>query len=351
MEILPVLDPLDKPKEGLWYSLIPRGGAPGVSVGHTCTFYASEDGDKGKIVIVGGANPSGSFSHSYIINLGNYEWDIPEWEGLDSRYEHCSFVPDTSPHSLWLFGGAQQNGNRQCIQTIQLNDSNPTWKNISVNGKPPSGRTYHTNSACIGNRLFVFSGGEAGAMPVSDPKLHVFDTVSFTWSQPETHGTPPPARHGHIVVAVGLRIFIHGGMSGDKFYNDMYSLETELMKWEKVQTKGEPPPAVAAHSAVALEQNIYVFGGMTIDGACNFMYKFNTDNNLWTKMKFDGDMPPNRLDHSMCLVPLNVSEESEDGKQVNKTVHLAFAFGGMDTQGIIHNDCIVTVLTDRKSVV
>uniref|UniRef100_A0A3Q3EE77 Rab9 effector protein with kelch motifs n=1 Tax=Labrus bergylta TaxID=56723 RepID=A0A3Q3EE77_9LABR len=100
--------------------------------------------------------------------LDNHEWDIPEWEGLDSRYEHCCFVPESCPQSLWVFGGAQQSGNRNCIQN-----------SVSVNGKPPSPRTYHTSSACLGDRLYVFSGGEAGAAPVADPTLHVFDTASW----------------------------------------------------------------------------------------------------------------------------------------------------------------------------
>lgn len=52
------------------YSLIPRGSTPDVSVGHTCTFIPSVDEGKGRILIVGGANPSGSFSHSHTINLG-----------------------------------------------------------------------------------------------------------------------------------------------------------------------------------------------------------------------------------------------------------------------------------------
>ena len=54
------------------YSLIPTGGGPGVTVGHTCTYLpGSENGSKGKILIVGGANPNGSFSESHVINLGN----------------------------------------------------------------------------------------------------------------------------------------------------------------------------------------------------------------------------------------------------------------------------------------
>lgn len=56
------------------YSLIPRGSAPGVSVGHTCTFITSDEEGKGTILIVGGADPSGSFSHSHIINLGKIKY-------------------------------------------------------------------------------------------------------------------------------------------------------------------------------------------------------------------------------------------------------------------------------------
>lgn len=247
------------------YSLIPKGSAPGVSVGHTCSFIPSEDEGKGRILIVGGANPSGSFSHSHTINLGNakticfrlchqvynarfrscvvilffetmflfimtclkfdfcslhldnHEWDIPEWDGLDSRYEHCSFVPQSYPQSLWVFGGAEQSGNRNCVQKLQhigklpqhmvqllkqtseylhvtlsyfwpvfvdniclsvlvCPGSGSDWKTVVVNGEAPSPRTYHTNTACLGDRLYVFCGGEAGAAPVSDLKLHVFDS-------------------------------------------------------------------------------------------------------------------------------------------------------------------------------
>lgn len=63
-------------------------------------------------------------------------------------------------------------------------------------------------------------------------------------------------------------------------------------------------------------------------------------------MKFEGDMPPNRLDHSMCLLPWKVcGEEAASNPATSETVNLAFVFGGMDTQGIIHNDCIVTVVS------
>lgn len=50
--------------------MVPRGGGPGVSVGHTCAYVPAKDSGKGKILIVGGANPNGSFSESHVLDLG-----------------------------------------------------------------------------------------------------------------------------------------------------------------------------------------------------------------------------------------------------------------------------------------
>ncbi|KAJ8408742.1 hypothetical protein AAFF_G00253770 [Aldrovandia affinis] len=52
------------------------------------------------------------------------------------------------------------------------------------------------------------------------------NAVSLTWQQPERQGRPPPARHGHMVAAVGSKLYIHGGLAGEKFHSDMYSLDT-----------------------------------------------------------------------------------------------------------------------------
>uniref|UniRef100_A0A669D6V8 Rab9 effector protein with kelch motifs n=1 Tax=Oreochromis niloticus TaxID=8128 RepID=A0A669D6V8_ORENI len=132
----------------------------------------------------------------------NHEWDMAEGEGLQARYEHCRFVTKSCLQSLLVFGGAQQNRNCNCIQNVQMADSNPHW-NVVTNGTPPSPRTYHTTSACLGTgflcfHLFVFSGGEIGSAPASYSKLHVFDTglcqINYILiiSYPETnviHGT------------------------------------------------------------------------------------------------------------------------------------------------------------------
>ncbi|CAO2597794.1 Rab9 effector protein with kelch motifs, partial [Lemmus lemmus] len=275
--------------------------------------------------------------------LGTQQWDTATREGLLPRYEHASFIPSCTPHSIWVFGGADQSGNRNCLQVLNLGDSGletRTWTTPEVSSPPPSPRTFHTSSAAIGNQLYVFGGGERGAQPVQDVTLHVFDASTLTWSQPETHGSPPSPRHGHVMVAAGTKLFIHGGLAGDKFFDDLHCIDTSNMKWQMLSPTGAVPSGCAAHAAVAVGKHVYVFGGMTPTGALNTMYKYHTEKQHWTALQFDTFLPPGRLDHSMCVIPWPVMSTSENCEAES----LCFVFGGMNTEGEIYDDCIVTVV-------
>ncbi|XP_074829755.1 rab9 effector protein with kelch motifs isoform X3 [Natator depressus] len=359
-KLLPVLEPGAVPQKATWYTLFPLGEGPSARVGHNCLYLPpAPAAGKGKVVIVGGADPNGSFSDAHIIDLDKHQWAMPGWVGLLPRYEHATFIPTSSPTSLWVFGGADQSGNRNCVQVLNLETG--IWESPKVIGTQPIPRTFHTSSAAIGDQLYVLGGGDKGAEPVKDPQLHVFDTATLTWSQPEVHGNPPSPRHGHVVVAVGTKLFIH-----------------DVMTWEKLPAAGDVPGGRAAHSAAAFGNHLYIFGGMDPTGALDTMYKYHIENQQWTLLEFDSPLPPGRLDHSMCIVPwqvcVNVKNSDSEavtsrntiGKEATETVsdegdsdqekqigkgctedklmYLFLIFGGMDTQGEIHRDCIVNLI-------
>ncbi|KAM8801066.1 rab9 effector protein with kelch motifs isoform 2-T3 [Rhynchonycteris naso] len=317
MKLLPVLEPGDKPKKATWYTLAPPGESPCARVGHSCSYLPPVgDAKRGKVFIVGGADPNRSFSDVHTMDLGTHRWDLAASEGLLPRYEHASFIPSSTPHSIWVFGGANQSGNRNCLQVLNL------------------------------------------------------DTL--TWSQPETLGKPPSPRHGHVMVAAGTKLFIHGGLAGDKFYDDLHCIDINDMKWQKLSPTGAAPTGCAAHSAVAVGKHLYVFGGMTPTGALDTMYQYNIEKQHWTLIKFDTFLPPARLDHSMCIIPwpeMCTSEEEDSNpvtqdrdaekggstdtgvipggdshKESQADSLLCFVFGGMNTEGEIYDDCIVTVV-------
>ncbi|KAJ7425254.1 rab9 effector protein with kelch motif protein [Pitangus sulphuratus] len=141
--------------------------------------------------------------------------------------------------------------------------------------------------------------------------------ATLTWSQPDTRGDPPSPRHGHAVVAVGTKLFIHGGLAGDVFYNDLFCIDTGRQQW--------------------------------------------------TLLQFESPLPAGRLDHAMCVIPWQAGTQGDmgappagteppvegdstgplqqgQGSTEDTVVHLLLVFGGMDTQGQLHRDCLVTLL-------
>ncbi|KFQ93072.1 Rab9 effector protein with kelch motifs, partial [Nipponia nippon] len=240
-----------------------------------------------------------------------------------------------------------------------------TWESPEVSGVQPLPRTFHTSSAAIGDRLYVFGGGDKGAEPVTDQRLHVFDTATLTWSQPDTRGDPPSPRHGHVVVAVGTKLFIHGGLAGDIFYNDLFCIDITDMRWVKIPATGDVPGGRASHSSAAFQDHVYIFGGMGPGGALDTTYKYHTEKQQWTLLQFDPPLPAGRLDHAMCVVPWRASgtgaaprderagEESrtaeeggreEEGRAEDAVVHLLLVFGGMDMRGEVRRDCLVSLI-------
>ncbi|XP_050616519.1 rab9 effector protein with kelch motifs isoform X2 [Macaca thibetana thibetana] len=321
MKQLPVLEPGDKPRKATWYTLTLPGDSPCARVGHSCSYLPPVGNAKrGKVFIVGGANPNRSFSDVHAMDLGKHQWDLVTCKGLLPRYEHASFIPSCTSDHIWVFGGANQSGNRNCLQV--LNPETRMWTTPEVTSSPPSPRTFHTSSAAIGNQLYVFGGGERGAQPVQDTKLHVFDASN--------------------------------------------------MKWQKLSPTGAAPAGCAAHSAVAVGNHLYIFGGMTPAGALDTMYQYHTERQHWTLLKFDSFLPPGRLDHSMCIIPwpvtcasekedsnsLTLNHEAEKRDSADKVMShsgdsheegqtdtlLCLVFGGMNTEGEIYDDCIVTIV-------
>ena len=89
-------------------------------------------------------------------------------------------------------------------------------------------------------------------------------------------GDSPKPRHGHAMAAVGAKVFLHGGMAGSTFYDDLHVLDLERKAWVSVKRKRTSPCARAAHAMVACGSDVFVFGGMNRDGALDDLHKLDT---------------------------------------------------------------------------
>lgn len=338
MEILPILERNDSPKLNVWYVLSPEGDAPCVRVGHTCNFVSEEPP---RVLVIGGANPDGSFADVYILDLDKFQWSKPDWPGISSRYEHSAFIPDCDQKKVYVFGGAQQATNLNDVQI--LDQENGKWETAETHGNTPSPRTCHS-MASVGSKFYVFGGGLSGPDPVPDVAIHVFNAEDNSWSQPDVSGNPPCSRHGHISVAVGIYIYIHGGMAGTNIFDDLYKFDTVNHTWSKLQQKGHAPSSRTAHAATSIGKKVFIHGGMSAVGAAlDDVYSLDTETLRWTQISIDGPSPAPRLDHTLCAVEIpkpSGDSKAETAEEKDREI-LLLVFGGMDTQGEIFNDCIV----------
>ncbi|XP_013380428.1 rab9 effector protein with kelch motifs-like isoform X1 [Lingula anatina] len=302
LQVHPILEKNTTPNPALWYVFSSTGESPTMRVGHTCTFIPGQDGNSRKVFCIGGANPSGPFNEVYILDLETFQWDTCESPALIARYEHSAFVPQSQPGKIYIFGGATQTGNLNDIQVFDVGSK--TWSTLTPKGTPPSPRTHHVN-VCVGNSFIVYSGGQSGADPVTDRQVHCYDAPTNTWSTLNIKGDPPKPRHGHIMAAVGNKVYLHGGMANQTFYDDLHVLDLDKKTWTLVKNKKVYPSARAAHGGVAVGSDIYVFGGMNKEGALEDMYKLDTASMKWTKIELDGPPPTNRLDFGMCAIQLD----------------------------------------------
>ncbi|XP_072177372.1 rab9 effector protein with kelch motifs-like [Diadema setosum] len=309
MELHPILEKGEwLAKQNMWYVVSAKGQHPSMRVGQCCCHLRGSDTNSlGKLAVIGGANPSGPFDETHLLDFDEYEWDEPEMTGFLGRYEHASFIPSSRPDQITIFGGAERDKNLNCVQTLDLVAK--TWSTVPTSGTPPSPRTCR-GSVAEGNKLYVFAGGLQGPDPVGDTQIHVYDADTIEWSQLPSAGKVPPARHGHVMALCEGKIYVHGGMAGSTIYSDMHEYSLDTGTWKLIKCKGDIPSGRAAHGCVFHGNKILIFGGMTQEGASDECFVFDTRKSRWTKFSPSGPPPAPRLDHAMCLVTLPCPRET-----------------------------------------
>ena len=353
MEINAVLDRHVLAKSGLWYVLSPENEGPSARVGHTsCVLKTSasilkdcpvDSPNSDSLLIIGGANPDGAFDDVFVLDFEQYKWFKCHWQGLPKRYEHSAFIPEHTSSEVVVYGGAQMDRNLNDVQVLDTDAK--SWCLSVPSGEAPSQRTCHS-AAAIGNRLFIFGGGQSGAKPVKDDKLYVYNAKENCWYQPVVNGQSPKVRHGHVMIAVRDAIYVHGGMAGTEILGDLWKLITDdgEMSWSQPTVNGDIPSKRAAHAGCAVDGTLYLFGGMNETGALDDLYALNTETMLWQKIQCDGPPPHCRLDHTMSAVTVSRKVDDDEEKTVDQT--FLVVFGGMDTSGQIFDDCLAFLVKE-----
>uniref|UniRef100_A0A2K6EVR8 Kelch domain containing 1 n=1 Tax=Propithecus coquereli TaxID=379532 RepID=A0A2K6EVR8_PROCO len=98
--------------------------------------------------------------------------------------------------------------------------------------------------------------------------VHVFDTKTQTWFQPEIKGgVPPQPRAAHTCAVLGNKGYIFGGRVLQTRMNDLHYLNLDTWTWSgRIPINGESPKHRSWHTLTPIaDDKLFLFGGLSAD--------------------------------------------------------------------------------------
>ena len=167
------------------------------------------------------------------------------------------------------------------VLTLDLNKM--VWSKLTTTGEKPGPRDSHS-AVFVGHKMIVF-GGTNGFKKMNH--IHVLDLVTKEWVRPECKGTPPSPRESHTATLVGdERIVIFGG-SGEghaNYLNDLHILDLRTMSWTSSELKGDFPVPRDSHSTLAIGNKLIVYGGDSGDQYHGNVHMLDMTTMTWSKV-------------------------------------------------------------------
>lgn len=209
--------------------------------------------------------------------------------------------------SIAVFGG--YNGDQEYYNEVLLyNVARGEWSRCGCSksmGHAPKARCGHA-AVGFGHEMYVFGGMGADDAHYND--IGVFDMRSEEWvAGLSVKGEAPAPRNSHTMTLVGNKAYVFGGCCGaETYFNDMRVLDLSSLTWSAASPSGGdalPEPRMG-HAAVAMGNRVYVHGGLVI---ADRSYRadtwiFDTETQKWTAPEVAGTVPTPRAGHAMCVV-------------------------------------------------
>ncbi|CAG8759978.1 8625_t:CDS:2, partial [Dentiscutata erythropus] len=216
------------------------------------------------------------------------------------RFEHSASDASTN-NEIFIFGGIFQGQTTNEVYVIETSSLNV--HNIITSGDIPSPRTGHTH-VIMGSIMIVFGG--LTLEQKMDDNLYVLDIATKKWKQLSVQ-SPPRGRHGHSITVIGTKIYIFGGQTEEGYSNELIVFDMGIYNssnatWEFATPKSPLPPGRTAHISCAYEDKIYMFGGMDGDRCYNDMWCYDINDNTWSQLSCIGLIPFPRKYHGATIV-------------------------------------------------
>ncbi|KAM8888765.1 kelch domain-containing protein 1-like isoform 1-T1 [Synchiropus picturatus] len=228
--------------------------------------------------------------------------------------------------TLFIFAGCDQEGYTNEMYSMDITDVCCSWRKVTdTKGPTPSPRCQHT-SWVHRDRIIYFGGygcktlGEARNTTSANfvveemswttigntlfrcwgwnNEVNVFDTLSATWSTPETQGPAPSPRGHHASAVLGNRGYISGGAESTDLC--LFSIDLDTWTWTELDVpSSSAPPGRSMHTMTPISDHaLFVYGGLSTNGnTLSDGWIFDTTRREWTKW-CHLDKP--RVSHTAC---------------------------------------------------
>ncbi|XP_019426710.1 PREDICTED: rab9 effector protein with kelch motifs-like [Lupinus angustifolius] len=284
-------------KKAMWLYPKVLGFNPSERWGHSACF------SNGLMYIFGGCCGGMHFSDIQCFDFEKMSWSkvATTGEKPGPRDSHSAVLVG---HKMIVFGGT--NGFKKVNDTHILDLETKEWARPICEGTPPSPRESHTATFVDDERLVIFGGsGEGDANYLND--LHILDLRTMRWTSPELKGDLPVPRDSHITLAIGNKLVVYGGDSGDKYHGDVNMLDMETMTWSRLKTQGSSPGVRAGHAAVNIGTKVYIIGGVGDKRYYNDIWVFDMCTYSWTQLEIRGQQPQGRFSHTAIVADKDIA--------------------------------------------
>lgn len=283
-----------------WSKLSPLGTAPSARHEHS----AGWDSGNSRFVIYGGYD--GDYKDDYYrLTLSGTTWAWSKASPDEDAPDVTNYNPavwDDAGNRMILLLGAGAAGS----WILNSERSSWSWTEFIADGTKPSGRWGHSAVLRQADSQIVVFGGRIYYDPANDLWTLNWNGLYWFWNQVAPSGTPPPARYCHSAVVGGPegQMIVFGGYDGSNVFDDTWVLSPDgaSWSWSQLNPSGTPPPARDRHSAVWDEagNQMILFGGAGDSSVFNdtWALRWTGSNWIWVKLVTSGTPPSGRHSHA-----------------------------------------------------
>jgi len=215
------------------------------------------------------------------------------------RFGHAMVLAGSS---LYVLGGRNQSRSKPLLGDFHLFDCTPLiWKAISYDGDGPGARVSHS-LIHLKHFLYVLGGG-SGNRSFND--LHRLNLFMMHWELVNTRGAAPGAKPdaliGHSVAWVEPYLVVFAGGDGRRPSNDLHTLELQTAVWRHIDTVGAPPAPRVGHSSTLVGAEMYIIGGFSRGKYFHDVHVLHVETLQWMQAVTFGQPPHGRVSHSATL--------------------------------------------------